>query len=328
MHVARSLAAFAVGVALIAGPAARADDYPSRPITLMLPLGAGGAMDILARSQFEPKLKERFGKPVIVENRTGGGTVIAATAVAQSPPDGYTLFFVPAGTLTTNATLYKKLPYDPAKDFTPVALTSSVAFVLVVHPSLPIHSMKELVQYAKERPGQLSFGSTGIGATPHLAFEMFMRPSGGLKMTHVPYRGMPQAVNDVVGNHVQMVFADPAGAPPLVREGKLRPIAVSSRVRISTLPDVPTMEEAGFPGYEAVSWHMIVGPAGMPKTIVDRLHGEFKRIATSADFKAQTDRMGLLAIDSAPPDALKTYLDKEIARWGQLVKDVGIAGTE
>jgi tripartite-type tricarboxylate transporter receptor subunit TctC len=307
---------------------AQAQDYPTRPITLVLPLGAGGAMDIIARTQFEPQLRERLGKPVVVENRTGGGTVIAATTVAKSPPDGYTLFFVPAGTLTTNATLYKKLPYDPAKDFTPVALTSSVAFVLVVHPSLPIHSMKELVAYAKERPGQLSFGSTGIGATPHLAVEMFMRASGGLKMTHVPYRGMPQAVTDVVGNHVQMVFADPAGAPPLIREGKLRPIAVSSRVRIGSLPDVPTMEEAGFPGFEAVSWHMIVGPAGMPKPVVDRLHGEFKRIATSADFKAQTDRMGLLAIDSAPPDTLKKYLDDEIARWGQLVKDVGIAGTE
>jgi tripartite-type tricarboxylate transporter receptor subunit TctC len=328
MRVARWSVALAAALSLNAISAAHADDYPSKPITLILPLGAGGAMDILARAQFEPKLKERLGKPVIVENRTGGGTVIAATAVAKSPPDGYTLFFVPAGTLTTNATLYKKLPYDPAKDFTPVALTSSVAFVLVVHPSLPIHSMKELVAYAKERPGQLSFGSTGIGATPHLAVEMFMRASGGLKMTHVPYRGMPQAVNDVVGNHVQMVFADPAGAPPLIREGKLRPVAVSSRVRIGSLPDVPTMEEAGFPGFEAVSWHMIVGPAGMPKPVVDRLHGEFKRIATSADFKAQTDRMGLLAIDSAPPDALKKYLDDEIARWGQLVKDVGIAGTE
>ena len=137
----------------------------------------------------------------------------------------------PAGTLTTNATLYKKLPYDPAKDFTPIALTSSVAFVLVVHPSLPVHSVKELVAYVKERPGQLAFGSTGIGATPHLAFEMIMRDAG-LKMTHVPYRGMPQAVNDVVGNHVQMVFADPAGAPPLIKDGKLRPLAVSSTDRI------------------------------------------------------------------------------------------------
>jgi tripartite-type tricarboxylate transporter receptor subunit TctC len=284
-------------------------------------------MDILARGQFEPKLKERLGKPIVIENRTGGGTVIAASAVAKAPPDGYTLFFVPAGTLTTNARLYKRLPYDPGKDFTPIALTSSVAFVLVVHPSLPVHSMKELVAYAKERPGQLAFGSTGIGATPHLAVEIVMRDAG-VKMTHVPYRGMPQAVSDVVGNHVQMVFADPAGAPPLIKDGKLRPLAVSSRVRIGALPDVPTMEEAGFTGFEAVSWHMIVGPAGMPKDIVDRLHAEFKRIATSPDFKAQVDRMGLLAIDSPPPAALKRYLDSEIERWGKLVEDVGIAGSE
>jgi tripartite-type tricarboxylate transporter receptor subunit TctC len=325
MSIARALAAMVIALAV--GHAAAADEYPARPITLILPLGAGGAMDILARGQFEPKLKERLGKPIVIENRTGGGTVIAATAVAKSPPDGYTLFFVPAGTLTTNARLYKKLPYDPGKDFTPIALTSSVAFVLVVHPSLPVHSMKELVAYAKERPGQLAFGSTGIGATPHLAVEIVMRDAG-LKMTHVPYRGMPQAVNDVVGNHVQMVFADPAGAPPLIKDGKLRPLAVSSRVRISSLPDVPTMEEAGFKGFEAVSWHMIVGPAGMPKEIVDRLHAEFKRIATSPEFKAQVDRMGLLAIDSSPPAALKSFLDSEIERWGKLVEDVGIAGSE
>jgi tripartite-type tricarboxylate transporter receptor subunit TctC len=327
MVAARLAAAVAACLLLGAIQPAKADDYPSRPITLVLPLGAGGAMDILARAQFEPKLKERLGKPVIIENRTGGGTVIAATAVAKAAPDGYTLFFAPAGTLTTNATLYKKLPYDPAKDFTPVVLTSSVAFVLVVHPSLPVHSVKELVQYAKERPGQLSFGSTGIGATPHLAVEMLMREVG-LKMTHVPYRGMPQAVTDVVANHVQMVFADPAGAPALIKEGKLRALAVSSKVRIGAMPDVPTMEEAGFPGFEAVSWHMIVGPAGMPKEIVDKLAAEFKRIGTSQDFKAQVDRMGLLAIDTPPPDELKTYLDKEIASWGQLVRDVGIAGTE
>src|SRR3954447_20750370 len=174
MNLVRALTALTIGVAL-ATVAARADDYPSRPITLILPLGAGGAMDILARAQFEPKLKERLGKPIVIENRTGGGTVIAATATAKAAPDGYTLFMAPAGTLTTNATLYKKLPYDPAKDFTAIALTSSVAFVLVVHPSLPVHSVKELIAYIKERPGQLAFGSTGIGATPHLAFEMIMR---------------------------------------------------------------------------------------------------------------------------------------------------------
>src|SRR5262245_29560494 len=204
--IMRIFARFAfLGLLLIAA-AARADDYPTRPITLVLPLGAGGAMDIIARSQFEPVLRERLGKPIIVENRTGGGTVIAATSVAKSPPDGYTLFFVPAGTLTTNATLYKKLPYDPARDFVPIALTSKLGFVLSVHPSLPVHSVKDLIAYAKERPGKLAFGSTGIGATPHLAVEMLKR-AGGFEMTHVPYRGMPQAVSELVAGHVQMVVA-------------------------------------------------------------------------------------------------------------------------
>jgi len=308
-------------------PVALAQEYPARPITLVLPLGAGGAMDIIARAQFEPQLRERLGKPIIVENRTGGGTVIAATSVAKSPPDGYTLFFVPAGTLTTNATLYKKLPYDPAKDFAPIALTSKIGFVLSVHPSLPVHSVADLIAYAKERPGKLAFGSTGIGATPHLAVEMLKR-AGGFEMTHVPYRGMPQAVSDLVAGHVQMVFADPAGAPALIREGKLRPLAVSSLTRIAAVPDVPTLDELGFRGFEAVSWHMIVAPTGTPKTIVERLHGEFKAIVARPEFEQQVVKMGLISLDSPPPDELQRFLTAEIARWGKLVQEVGIAGTE
>src|SRR5262245_13106166 len=314
-------------VALMAQLGAQAQDYPARPITLVLPLGAGGAMDIIARAQFEPQLRERLGKPIIVENRTGGGNVIAATSVAKSPPDGYTLFFVPAGTLTTNAKLYKKLPYDPAKDFVPIAFTSKIGFVLSVNPSLPVHSVSELIRYAKERPGQLAFGSTGIGATPHLAVEMLKR-AGGFEMTHVPYRGMPQAVNDLVAGHVHLVFADPAGAPPLIRDGKLRPLAVSSLTRIGALPDVPTLDELGFRGFEAVSWHMIVAPAGTPREIVDRLHREFKSIVARPEFEQQVVKMGLISIDSAPPDELQRFLEAEIARWGKLVEEVGIARTE
>src|SRR5262245_35786573 len=174
-----------MAIVLACAPSIVRAEYPERPVTLVLPLGAGGAMDIVARTQFEPQLRERLGKPVIVENRTGGGTVIAATSVAKSPPDGYTLFFVPAGTLTTNATLYKKLPYDPAKDFAPIALTSKIGFVLSVHPSLPVHSVADLIAYAKERPGKLAFGSTGIGATPHLAVGMLKR-AGGLETPPVP----------------------------------------------------------------------------------------------------------------------------------------------
>ena len=251
-------------------PSAQAADYPDRPITLVLPLGAGGAMDVLARGQFEPKLKDILGKPVIIENRAGGGTVIAATSVAHAAPDGYTLLFAPSGTLTTNAALYKSLPYDPVKDFVPIALTSRVPFVLAVNPSLPVHSLKELIAYVKERPGQLSYGSTGIGATPHLAFEMLEREAG-LKMIHVPYRGMPQATQDVVAGHIQMVFTDPSIAPALIASGQIRPLAVSSLTRIGALPDIPTMSEAGLKDFEAVSWHMIVAAIGTPKPIVDRL---------------------------------------------------------
>jgi tripartite-type tricarboxylate transporter receptor subunit TctC len=326
--LSRGMTVACVAAAVAFGQAAHAQsDYPNRPITLVLPLGAGGAMDILARGQFAPKLSERLGKPIVVENRTGGGTVIAATSVAKSPPDGYTLFFVPAGTLTTNATLYKNLPYDPGKDFVPIALTSKLGFVLSVHPSTPVKSIPELVAYVKERPGQLSYGSTGIGATPHLAVEMFQR-AAGLQMTHVPYRGMPQATNDVVAGHTQMVFTDPPLAQSLSADNKLRPLAVSTLERIPAVPAVPSLHELGFKDFEAVSWHMIVAPAGTPKPVVDRLHAEFKAIVASPEFQQQALKMGLNAIDSPPPEALKRYLDAEILRWGELVKQVGIAGTQ
>jgi len=325
MPAIRTIVALLV-LATLTGASA-AQDYPARPITLILPLAAGGAMDVLARGQLGPKLSERLGKPVIIENRTGGGTVIAATAVAKSPPDGYTLFFTPAGTLTTNVTLYKQLPYDPAKDFVPIALTSKVAFILVVNPSLPVNSVADLVKYAKERPGQLSYGSTGIGATPHLAFEMLQR-AAGIKMNHVPYRGMPQATGDVVAGHIQMVFTDPVQAPPLIAAGKVKALAVTSLTRLSIAPDVPPLHEAGFKDFEAVSWHMVVAPAGTPKDIVNRLNKEFKAIVASPEVQQQLAKSGLISNDTAPPDELKRYLDAEIDRWGKLVKDVGIAGTE
>ena len=308
-------------------PSGRQADYPSGRSRWCCRSGRAVPWTS-SRAQFEPQLRERLGKPIIVENRTGGGTVIAATSVAKSPPDGYTLFFVPAGTLTTNATLYKKLPYDPGKDFVPIALTSKLGFVLSVNPSLPVHSVAELIAYAKERPGKLAFGSTGIGATPHLAVEMLRRAGGGFDMTHVPYRGMPQAVNDLVAGHVHMVFADPAGAPPLIQEKKIRPLAVSSLTRIAALPDVPTLDELGFRGFEAVSWHMIVAPAGTPRDVVDRLHREFKAIVARPEFEQQVVKMGLIAIDSPAPDELQRFLAAEIARWGKLVQEVGIAGTE
>jgi tripartite-type tricarboxylate transporter receptor subunit TctC len=312
---------------LAVGAPARAEDYPNRPLTLVVPLGAGGAMDIIARGSLAPRLAERLGKTVIVENRLGGGTVIAATSVAKSAPDGHTLLFAPAGTLTTNATLYKSLPYDPAKDFVPVAVTSKVGFVLVVNPSLPVRTFADLIAYAKKNPGALSYGSTGVGATPHLAVEL-IKSATGIEMTHVPYKGSIAALNDVVAGHVQLTFTDPAISPQLISAGKVRALGVSSLTRIGVVPDVPTLAEAGLPGYEAVSWHMLVLPASTPKEIVNRLNRELKAIMALPEVQKQITDIGLIPMEPPPVDELQHFLDAEIVRWGKLVQQVGIAGTE
>jgi len=305
---------------------APAQDFPTRAITMVVPLGAGGAMDIIARA-FAPKLAERLGKPVVIENRVGGGTVIAANAVAHAAPDGHTLLIAPSGTLTTNVTLYKKLSYDPVKDFVPVALYTRVPFVLVVNPAVPAKTMAELVAYAKANPGKLSFGSTGTGAAPHLAGEM-LKTMAGIEMTHVPYKGGPPALNDTLAGHVQLFFADTAITPPLLAEGRFRALGVSSLARVGVLPDVPTIAEAGVPGFDAVSWHLIVAPASTPRPIVDKLHAELKRVIASDEVWQQMVKMGLIPVDTPSVEELQSFVASEIVRWGKLVQQVGIAGTE
>jgi len=313
-------------VLIALAPASSAQDFPTRPITLVVPLGAGGAMDIIARS-FGPKLAERLGKPVVIENRVGGGTVIAANSVAHAAPDGHTLLIAPSGTLTTNVTLYKKLSYDPVKDFVPIALYCKVPFMLVVNSSLPVKTIPELVRYAKDNPGKLSFGSTGTGAAPHLAGEM-LKTMTGIEMTHVPYKGGPPALNDTIAGHVQLFFADTAITPPLLAEGRIRALGVSSLTRAGVLPEVPTIAEAGVPGFEAVSWHLIVAPANTPRPIVERLHAELKSVMKSDEIWQQMIRMGLIPVDSPSVEELQSFVQSEMVRWGKLVRQVGIAGTE
>jgi tripartite-type tricarboxylate transporter receptor subunit TctC len=323
------LGAIALGLVLVlvvAQGLARAEDFPSRPLTLVVPLGAGGAMDIIARGSLAPRLAERLGRPVVVENRLGGGTVIAATSVAHAAPDGYTMLFAPSGTLTTNAALYKSLPYDPGKDFVPVALTSKIGFVLVVNAALPIHSFAELVKYAKDNPGKLSYGSTGVGATPHLAIEM-IKAATGIEMTHVPYKGSIQALTDVVAGHVDLTFTDPAISPPLIADGKVRALGVSSLTRVGVLPDVPTLAESGLPGYEAVSWHMMVVPAHTPKEVVARLNSELKAIMALPEVKKQIVNIGLIPMEPRSVDEMQKFLADEIVRWSKLAHQAGIAGS-
>jgi tripartite-type tricarboxylate transporter receptor subunit TctC len=281
-------------------------------------------MDIIART-VGPKLAERLGKPVVIENRTGGGTVIAANAVAKAPPDGHTLLIAPSGTLSTNATLYKKLPYDPIKDFAPVALYVKVPFILVIDPALPVRSVADLVKLAKEKP--LSYGSTGIGAAPHLAGEL-LKTALGIEMTHVPYKGMVQILSDLMAGHIDVAFGDPAIAAQLAREGKLRALGVSSLVRVPVAAEIPTLAEAGIPGFEAVSWHLVVAPAETPKPVINRLHAELKAIMASPEIAQQLVTMGLIPVDSPPVDELGRFVAQEVERWGKLVQKAGIAGSE
>jgi len=328
-----NLASHIVGcILLLSGPCAqvasvRAEELLNRPITIVLPLAAGGAMDIVARSFLAPKLADILGRPIVIENRTGGGTVIAANAVAKAAPDGTTLLFAPAGTLTINATLYKTLPYDPAKDFMPVALTSQVAFVLVINPALPAKSIADLVTYGKANPGKMSYASTGTGATPHFAGEL-LKQMGGFEMTHVPYKGSPPALNDVVAGHVQMTFTDPAISPPMIAENKVRALGVSSLQRVGVLPDVPTISESGLPGFEVVSWHMVAAPAATPREIVDKLHAAFRTVTATPEYKQEVVRIGLIPMQTPSVDELQRYLQAEIDRWGKLVVQLGLKGTQ
>jgi tripartite-type tricarboxylate transporter receptor subunit TctC len=310
--------------ALCAGSAALAETFPAKPVTLVVPLGAGGAMDVIVRTM-GAKLTERLGQPMIVENKTGGGTVTAAQFVAKAAPDGYTLLVAPSGTLTTNAVLYKTLPYDPVHDFVPIALYTKVPFVLVVNSSLPINNISDLVRYSKGG-GALSYSSTGTGAVPHLATEL-LKSALGIEMTHVPYRGAPPALTDVVAGHVQLTFADPSLAPPMLKDGKVRALGASSLSRIGIMPDVPPLAEAGVPGFEAVSWHMVVAPAGTPPEVVEKLHAEFKAVGQLPEIQEKLVGMGLIPIDTPSVGDLRKFLEAEMTKWRQQVEKAGIAGS-
>ena len=303
---------------------APAQDFPNRPITILVPLAPGGGVDFVART-IGQKLSERLGKPVLIENRPGGGTIVAAVALAKAPPDGYTLLLTPGATLSSNATVYKNLPYDPRTDFVPVALPSQVAFTLVANPSLPIHSIPELIRYAKDKPGELIVGTAGIATTTHLAGELLSHLTG-IKLRYSHYRGSPPAMNDVVGGSIQMMFADPVTGAELAKAGKVRALGVSGLNRVSVFPEVPPIADT-VPGYDATNWHMILAPAHTPPDIVEKLAAEIRAIGAMPEVRQQIDKIGLEALNSPSPAELRTFLEADIARWGQLVTQIGLAGS-
>jgi tripartite-type tricarboxylate transporter receptor subunit TctC len=305
---------------------AAAQKFPEKTVTIVIPLGAGGAMDRITRLMGE-QLGKRLGEPVIVENRPGAGMTVGASAVANAAPDGHTLMNAPSGAYAINPTLFKKLPYDPEADFVPVSLYARIPFVLVVHPDLPVTSVRELIKYAADNPGKLSYAASGRGGVIHLAGEMF-RHAAKIDITGVPYRqGGPASLNDVVAGHVPVTFADPAIVQGLIAGGKVRALGVTSRQRMPNLPDIPTLDEAGVPGFEAISWHLIVAPSKTPSPVVERLHGELKAVAALPDIREQMLRMGLVPVDSPSVEDMRKFVQSENARWGDIVREAGVAGS-
>jgi tripartite-type tricarboxylate transporter receptor subunit TctC len=305
---------------------ARAQDYPARQITIIVPFAPGGSADIVARI-YAQKLSERWGRPVVVENRAGAGTVVGATAAARSAPDGYTLFMGGSSALAYNPTIYKSLPYDPAKDFVPLAHVASIPFILVVQPSLPVHSLADLIKVANEKPGHLAFGTAGQGSPAHLCAE-YLRSVTGIDITYIPYKGTAPAVTDFLGGRVAAMFVDLPPVLPLIREGKMRALGSSSIARVPAAPEIAPLAEMGVPGYDAGGWLMFAAPAATPSDIVNRLHAEMKAITATPDMQQRFTGMGLVPKDSPSVDQLKLYVKSEIERWGKVIRAAGLAESQ
>jgi tripartite-type tricarboxylate transporter receptor subunit TctC len=319
----RCAALLAAVVAFVPHVPALAQDYPTRPVTLIAPWAAGGAVDTVARI-VAPKLSERLGKPVVVENRPGGGSTIGTAAGAKAPPDGHVLGIPGSGSMAISPAMYKSLSYEPTKDFAPMALIGRVPFVLIVNPALPIKSIQELIAYSKAN--KVNYGSGGAGSPHHLYAEMF-KGLTGIEMAHIPYKGSADAIKDVVAGHIQILFSDPAPSVPLIRSGTVRPLGVTTLARWSVAPDIPPLNEVGVPGFDAAGWFMVAGPAGTPKPIVERLHKELKEIMALPDVKTAVERLGVVPVVSPPLGELQKFIVTEKDRWGRVVRQAGLGGT-
>jgi len=295
--------------------------YPSKSIRLILPGAPGGGGDVLGRV-LAKKLSENLGQPVIVDNRAGGGGLIATEQTARMPPDGYTLLLGYAGSLALAPSLYKSLAYDPVHDFSSITKGVVVTNVLVVHPSLPVKTAREFLALARAKPRALNYSTSGYGSAAHVASELFAL-KGSVEFVHVPYKGGGPAVADLVAGHVQFSFATAPSALSLIKAGKLRPLGVTTPTRFPTLPDVPTISEAVFPGFEASNWYCFVTPANTPKDIVAKLNYEFRRALTSPDVAQTLLAQGMEPTPSSPEE-LHEYIKSEILKWAEVVKARGI----
>jgi tripartite-type tricarboxylate transporter receptor subunit TctC len=307
--------------AVILAPAsAFGQDFPSKPVRFVVGFTPGGPSDILARALGQ-KLAERWSQQVVVDNRPGAGGNLAAEAVAKSSPDGYTWLLGNNSILATNQSLYRSLPYDPVRDFAPVALVAIQPNILVVHPSLPVSSVDELIRFAKANPGKLNYASSGSGAAAHLAGELF-KAMTGVELVHVPYKGAQPALTDVIAGQVQMMFATSASVIPYIKAGRLRALAVTTAQRSASVPELPTVAEAGVPGFEATTWHGVVVPAATPAAIVARLNEEINSALGEKDLRDRLTSLGA-EISTGTPKQFTDYIAREIPKWAKVVKDSG-----
>ena len=328
--IRKTLAGAAMALALVSPSMperANAQAYPSRPVTIVVPLAAGTGMDVLVRLYAE-KLAGKLGKPAVIENKPGAALMLAASYVATSPPDGHTLLVSTSTVMAINPVLYKSVTYDAQKDFTPISYYVKSPFILVVNNDLPVKSVPELIKYAKETQTPVTFASTGIGTGLHLAGE-YMKQRFGLNMTHVPYRNTGQQLADIVAGHVHMSFAEAGATLPLIRDGKLRVLAVSAATRVPNLPDVPTFAEAaGVPDFEVVSWHMLFAPGATPKDIVLRLNKDMNDIMSEPEMQKKITTIGLLPVGTPSLGEIQKFIGSEREKWGSLLRKLNLQGTQ
>ena len=296
--------------------------YPAKTIRLVVPFAPGGPVDTLGRAM-SPKMSEALGQQIIIDNRAGAGSIIGTEIVTKSPAEGYTLLLT-SSSIAINPSIYKKMPFDATRDLAPISQLSTSSLIAVVHPSVPVHSIKALIALAKARKGELVYASSGTGSAPHLAVELFSSMTG-VKMVHVPHKGAAPATIDLLAGHVALMFNNLISAVPNVRAGKLRALAVTGSERTPALPDLPTIAEAGVPGYEASTWYAMFVPAGTPQPVIERLNREVSAIVKSPEIRKQLSAVGIDPVGGTP-EALAKYLRSELVKWGKVAKASGAKG--
>ena len=295
--------------------------YPSRPVRLIVPFPAGGGADIFARL-IGRKLGEGLGQQFVADNRAGAAGIIGCELAARSAPDGYTLVMATTGTHTTNPAVFSRLPYDPVRDFSPISLVAESPFVLIVHPSVPARNVKELIALAKSRPGELTYGSAGVGSSSHLGFELF-NTMAGIRGIHVPYKGLPPATADIISGNLVMSWDSITATGPHIRTGRVRALGIGSAKRSELMPEIPTISESGLKGFELGSWYALFGPAGMQPEIVKRLHGETVKALAAKDVKDQFAALGAEAVGGTP-EALAAVVKSDMTKWAKVARAANV----